>query len=190
MLFRSPNSGECEDDGAHGDGMPCPPATFAAAVGTCDQYPPDGEIFPPDPCLVNKYFDRQLGFCVPLQDDCCPIGQDYSPLTGECEDVVTKPRDGECPNGFELIDGLCWLIGRTEGKGGACWTITRRTPKCVGPCEVGLIYNEITGRCEEPPEPEDPCKNVNCSSYSSNNCPSNCCKLKNDATGYPQCVKK
>lgn len=211
----NPESGECEKVGQNGDGVPCPPATFVTALGNCDQYPPDNTVgtpdlaqlslmqancpeeywdeeaqdcHPPDPCLENEYFDRQLGYCVPLQDDCCPIGQDYSPEYEECVDVVTKPRDGECPNGFELIDGLCWLIGRTEGRGGKCWTITRNTPQCIGPCEVGKIYNETTGKCEEP---VDPCADVNCSAYTSRGtCPTNCCRWEETQTGYGKCVSK
>jgi len=185
-----PNSGECSGDGQQDSPTTaCPPATFAAEVGTCDQYPEDGEIVPPEPCKENEYYDRQLGYCVPLMPDCCPIGQDYSPATGACVDVVTKPRNGECSNGFELINDLCWLIGRTEGQGGMCWTITRNTPQCVGPCEVGKIYNEATGRCEEPPEPEDPCADVNCSGirYDSECNANPCCSYD---YGNKRCTKK
>ena len=187
---------------------------FAAAPGTCDQYPsddykppsdngipePEDSAVPPEPCKENEYFDRQLGYCVPLMADCCPIGQDYSPDYDACVDVATKPRDGECAEGFELIDGMCWLIGRTEGRGGLCWLITRNTPQCVGPCEVGLIYNELTGRCEEPytpeepaqPEPSDPCANVSCGRYNDpKSCSSNnCCTWLQGDTGAGQCVKR
>ena len=173
-----PQTGACVGDGQGTEATAnCPPATYAAAVGTCDQYPADGETIPSDLCREWEYFDPQLGYCVPLMADCCPIGQDYSAISGECMDVLTKPRDGECSDGFELIDGLCWLIGRTEGTGGMCWTITRNTPKCYGPCEVGLIYNALTGRCEKPAEPEDPCEDVNCAglSYEQCNANNNCC---------------
>jgi hypothetical protein len=166
----------------------CPEEYWNAETQTCDVPLPE--------CGENEYFDTRKGFCVPLQDDCCELGQDYSAYYKECVDIVTKPRDGECPNGFELIGDLCWLIDRTEGKGGMCWTITRNTPRCVGPCEVGLIYNELTGRCdepyvpEEPKEPSDPCAGVKCSSYSYKNCPSNCCKLVEVSSGNPVCKKK
>lgn len=189
-----PNSGACSNDGQNGGGTnECPPTTFAAAVGTCDQYPEDGETVPPDPCKETEYFDRLLGYCVPLMPDCCPIGQDYAAAFGGCVDVATKPRDGECPEGFELIDGLCWLLGRTEGQGGMCWTITRNTPQCIGPCEVGLIYNEVTGRCEEPVQPEDPCADVNCAGYGTNDKGCNadsCCKWVPSATHAGTCVKR
>ncbi len=215
-----PNSGECEDDDSTrnpGEPEDCPPSLLATAISNCDQYPLDWDpqIYPvlqqancpeeywnletntceyPEPeCGEKEYFNRRLGYCVLLRDDCCEIGQDYSAFYKECVDVVTKPRNGECPDGFELIDGLCWLIGRTEGQGGMCWTITRNTPRCVGPCEVGQHYNEATGKCEEPPEPEeqpkpeDPCANINCSNHKPPNCPSNCCK--DGAAGYG-CVPK
>ena len=163
----------------------CPKEFWNPNTNTCDVPEPE--------CGQNEYFNRRLGYCVPLQDDCCEIGQDYSANLKECVDVTTKPRDGECPDGFELINGLCWLIGRTEGQGARCWTIIRNTPRCVGRCEVGLYYNEKTGRCEEPqepvqpaPEPEqptDPCAGVVCSP---NNCDPNCC-VKDPAGG---CVPK
>ncbi|MCD6356898.1 MAG: hypothetical protein J7L66_06380, partial [Anaerolineaceae bacterium] len=158
----------------------CPEEYWNAETLTCD--------YPEPECGDNEYFDRRLGYCIPLQDDCCEIGQDYSALYKECLPVVTKPRQGECPSGFELIDGLCWLIGRTEGQGGRCWTITRNTPRCVGPCEVGLVYNALTGRCDEP---KDPCADVKCSSYTSrNSCPSNCCRWDEFATGQGTCKTK
>jgi hypothetical protein len=166
----------------------CPEEYWNPNTKTCD--------YPETDCGENEYFNQRLGYCVPLQDDCCEIGQDYSANLRECVNVVTKPRNGECPDGFELMNGLCWLIGRTEGQGGMCWTIIRNTPQCVGPCEVGLLYNENTGRCEEPPEqpttPTDPCAGVNCSAYGSNDCPGNCCWWDTGATGAQggQCVPK
>ncbi|NPV39863.1 MAG: SUMF1/EgtB/PvdO family nonheme iron enzyme [Anaerolineae bacterium] len=188
---------------------PCPPGTYSANFTNCDQYPQDGEEATEDPeeiklrqancppeywnantntcdypepqCGENEYFDRQLGYCVPLQEDCCELGQDYSANLKRCEDVITKPRDGGCPEGYELLnDGLCYLIGRTEGMG-QCWTFTVNTPRCVGPCEVGLIYNQVTGRCEKP-QVTDECANVKCSA---NHCPSKCCVWIKD-----RCVKR
>ena len=208
-------SGECDDPAGEEDD--CPPGMFLTALGNCDQPPDDtgipgtpgeavtamaqcpeeyldpetGACTPPDPCKEGEYFDRRLGYCIPLPDDCCPIGQDYSPEYEECVDVVTKPRDGECPNGFELIDGLCWLIGRTEGKGRTVLDDHAQHTALHRPCEVGLIYNELTGRCEEPPESKDPCDDVNCGRYTSrSSCPSNCCRWDEFQTGQGTCKKK
>ena len=182
-------------DGEDGEENPCPPGTFSTNLVNCDQYPeddvpgttPSREDCPnywnpetntcdyPEPeCGEFEYFDRRLGYCVPIQEDCCEAGQDFSAFYEQCVPVVTKPRDGECPEGYELIDGVCWLIDRTLTIGG-CWTFDVNTPRCVGPCEVGLQYNELTGRCEEPQQPEDPCADVKCSSDNEKNCPSNCC---------------
>jgi hypothetical protein len=199
-------------DGQDGQENPCPPGTFSANLTNCDQIP-DEEApgttedpedikrrqadcppnywnpetntcdYPEPDCGENEYYDRQLGFCVPVQDDCCEIGQDFSAMYENCVPVVTKPRNGECPNGYEMLDdGLCWLIGRTEGGGSQCWTFEINTPRCVGPCEVGLIYNSQTGRCEEPVQ-TDPCAGVKCSR---SNCPSNCCRWNDNK----ECVKK
>jgi hypothetical protein len=194
---------------------PCPPGTFSANLATCNQYPEDEnqlpsitqdteEInrqqagcpsqywnpntntcdYPELECAENEYFDRQVGYCVPIRPDCCEAGQDYSDVYESCVPVFINPRDGECQQGYELLDNLCWLIGRTEGQG-QCWTFNINTPRCNGPCEIGLIYNELTGRCDEPQQPEEPqepqqptnpCDNVSCGRYNSpNTCPSNCC---------------
>lgn len=183
---------------------PCPPGTFSTNFTNCDQYPGDEEVpgtsdepeelkrlqaqcppeywnqetntcdYPEPDCGENEYFDRKLGYCVPIQPDCCELGQDFSAMYEQCLPVATKPRDGECPDGYELINGVCWLIGRTEG-GSQCWTFTINTPRCVGPCEVGLIYNELTGRCEKPVQ-TDPCEGINCEVCRKNqNCPKGCC---------------
>ncbi len=201
--------GEPSDDGENGDGEgddgenPCPPGTFATNQLNCDQYP-DGEEIPgtpppeegecpnywnpetetcdyPEPdCGEFAYFDPYLGYCVPIQDDCCEAGYDFSDFYEECVPIVTKPRDGECPEGFELIDGVCWLIDRTLTLG-ECWNFSINTPRCVGPCEVGLQYNELTGRCERPP---DPCDDVNCGALGADSCASNnCCKWVQTETG-------
>ncbi len=157
----------------------CPPEYWNANTNTCD--------YPEPECDENEYFDRELGFCVPLQEDCCELWQDYSVLLKECMDIGTKPRDGECPEGYELLqDGICWLIGRTEGAG-QCWTFSINTPRCVGPCEIGLIYNANTGQCEEP---VDPCEDVVCSRYNQKTCPSNCCRWVQSETGGGVCKSK
>jgi len=221
-----PNSGECgEADRTREPGQPedCPPGTLAANFGGCDQMPDvdnsptdDPEVleariaecpkeywnpntdtcdYPEPDCGQNMYFDERLGFCVRLQHDCCEIGQDFSALYERCVDVTTEARGENCPEGYELINGLCWLTDRTEGQG-LCWTITRNTPQCVGPCDVGYEYDPATGRCidpsgkepDQPAQPTDPCAGVVCSP---NNCPQECCIWQKFATGErEQCIPR
>ena len=195
---------------------PCPPGTFSANLTNCDQYPEDSEVpgttedpedikrrqadcppdywnpntntcdYPEPECGEYEYFDRRLGYCVPIQQDCCEAGQDYSANFGGCVPVYIEPTENGCPDGYELLrDGLCWLIGRTEGQG-QCWTFAINTPRCVNGCEIGMVYNPLTGRCEKPVQeakPSDPCAKVTCSR---SNCPSNCCKWNDQK----ECVKK
>jgi len=190
-----------------GEPEDCPPTTYATNLGNCNPYPDGGtqdggELTPeelkklqadcppeywnpntntcdvPQPdCLQGQYFDEALGYCVPLLEDCCEIGQTYVAEQKECLPDVTKPRDGECPDGYELINGICWLIGIQEG-GTDCWTFTRSFPTCIGGCEIGYERDPVTGRCNPAPgEPGSPCAGIVCSNYNSKTCPTNCCTI-------------
>jgi iron(II)-dependent oxidoreductase len=145
----------------------CPPGYWDEKREECTYEQPE--------CEPYEYFDYRLGYCVPLQDDCCPIGYDFSQNLKRCVPVEFnsgKHKPGEpCPEGYEDVQGRCLLIGRTEGRG-LCWTISVNVPQCIGRCKIGYKWNEKTGRCEKP---VDPCANVNCGSYGQQNCPSNCC---------------
>jgi len=155
----------------------CPPGYWDQQKQTCSYKPPE--------CPgTNEYFDYILGFCVHLNSDCCQLGQSFSALLKRCApDRVNPSPEGKCADGYEMVDGRCLLIGRSEG--GQCTTISVNVPTCFGPCKVGQTYNKATGQCEKPKQ--DQCANVNCGNYSMNNCPGNCCKV--DSSTY-RCVKK
>ena len=157
------------------DAINCPPGYWDQQKQTCNYQPPQ--------CGTNEYFDFYLGFCVHLLPNCCQLGQSYSALLKRCAPDLylgEPPKDGSpCVDGYEIYDGQCMLIGRSQGD--QCVTIRVNVPTCFGPCKVGLTYNKATGQCEKP------CANVSCGGYSPGNCPSNCCMVdrKNNA-----CVSK
>ena len=190
--YFSANTGNCtySEDLETGEGRPngeppggftantCPPGYWDEKNNKCSYTPPQ--------CEPYEYFSYRLGYCVPLQDDCCPIGQDFTQNFKRCMPVRQHERErkeGEpCAEGYESVQGKCLLIGRTEGQG-MCWTIIVNVPVCVGRCKVGYVYNENTGRCEKPSEekpsePSDQCANINCAGYTdSEECERhyNCC---------------
>ena len=146
------------------DAINCPPGYWDQQKQTCNYQPPQ--------CGANEYFDYYLGFCVHLQPNCCQLGQSFSALLKRCapdEYLGEPPKDGKtCPDGYEMVNGQCLLIGRSQG--GQCWTFSVTVPTCVGPCRVGTTYNPVTGQCEKPQQ--NACASVVCSvKY----CPSNCC---------------
>ena len=112
------------------------------------------------PC--NQYeqvWIPELQLCFPLGDDCCASGYDWSAYFGECVPIVQNfgqmPAGTACADGYELVDGLCLLIGRRNPEE-CCWTTTVNFPLCIGGCEVG--YTMVGGRCVKP----DPCATATC----------------------------
>lgn len=171
LTVYNPLQGVC-DPGTAGQGQTpqCPPGYAAAAVNQpCSL---NENVFGnlPD-CKSYEYFDLRLGYCVPLQPDCCPLGESFSTLLKRCApDMGNPPRDGKvCENGYELVDGQCRLRGRDQGS--QCITLKVNVPTCFGPCKVG--YTMVNGQCVK----TDPCADVNClvcRTYK--NCPPGCCK--------------
>lgn len=182
LTVYDPLQGACNPGSSQSDQTgQCPPGYPSTNAQPCSfNANADGNL---PQCGINEYFDKYLGYCVPLLPNCCPLGESFSALLKHCApDVGEPPREGKvCANGYELVNGQCLLIGREAG--GQCVTISVNVPTCIGPCKVGYTYNPVSGRCEKK---QDNCANVICSRYTAKNCPSNCCKVSQSGA----CVNK
>lgn len=143
-------------------------------------------------CSQTEYFDKELGYCVPLSQDCCPQGYGLSCILNKCmpfyQDLEIHFNEGECDEGYELVKSWCVLTGCPQ-EGAACATIIKNVPECVGGCEVG--YTMINGVCVKREEPKpDPCKNISCKGLSIEQCKANQCCEWIDYTGYGICQNK
>ena len=131
-------------------------------------------------CADYEYFDKELGYCVPLGPDCCPQGYGFSMLLNKCMPLLQdleKHELGTCADGYLLFEGSCQLTGLAP-VGGACTTIVKNVPQCIGGCEVGLtMVNGVCIKRDKPtPVPPNPCAGVVCQICCRNQiCPAGCC---------------
>ncbi len=105
-------------------------------------------------CQVGKYFDFNLGICVPLSENCCRLDQYIDPRTGKCLDNPTPDENQRCPNGWENIRGFC--VQTTTDGSVLCNTESIVIPACDITCPKGYHWSNKTGLCEKDP-PQNPC---------------------------------
>jgi len=129
---------------------------------TCGGNQQDGAAY--NPCdSEDMVYIPELGLCVPLGDDCCAPGYDWSAYFGSCMPILQNftqtPTSEDCNDGYMWVNGQCLLISRRNPEQ-CCWSITVNVPQCVGGCEVG--FTMVNGQCvqnvpDQPEQPTDPC---------------------------------
>jgi hypothetical protein len=123
----------------------------------------------------NTFWNEDLKMCLPLGNNCCPIGQEWLTDEGRCADIVTGDGKGtvnSCGDAYTFINGYCVL---KSSLGSCCTTITLKAPCCYSSCVQGYILNPVTHCCNKVPS-SNSCAGVVCSRcLPTKTCPPGCC---------------
>lgn len=134
----------------------CPQGTYRdTSTGAC--IPTNGPNDPVGQCGPNQYFDRELGYCVRRNDDCCRQGYFFDKKLGYCVPLEPGPRDPnqpQCPLYYRWNGQMC--VPPNDLTQPECWSVSGRTPTCDGPCLYPLVWNRQTGECYDPNAPQEP----------------------------------